>query len=173
MCGRHYKYVNDKSRHLCRPREKERRREKANRYIGVSTLGAQDRCLVLYERIPRHINNYYTHSLPLYFRTRRRIRPVGRHPRRHERTVIRKGAIVVRRWRLARGTEFLIVRAMPYNDLCGCISSLDEETTRFTASRFFRDRSQRRIMDGVLRELIYPRHARLFHRFIFSFGINL
>lgn len=33
------------------------------------------RYLVLCERIPRHINNYYTHSLPLYFCTRRRIRP--------------------------------------------------------------------------------------------------
>jgi hypothetical protein len=37
-------------------------------------------------------------------------------------------AIVVGWRRLARLAEFLIVRAASYNDLCGYISFLDEET---------------------------------------------
>jgi len=133
---------------------RERERERESIYWSIHSRCAGSTSDTSYcERIPRHINNYYTHGLLLYFPTRRRLRPrwmSTTSPRMYSNP---KGCD------RPRATTFSARSRISY-----CPSDVGERfmwlyfvfrrncpSYRIT---FFRDRSQQRIIHNVLRELI-------------------
>lgn len=130
-------------------------RETESIYRGIHSRCAGSTSDTSYcERIPRHINNYYTHGLPLHFRTRRSIRPrwmsiasprMYSNPKRCDR---RRAMTFSARSRISYcpsdvGERFMWLYFVFRWRNC--------PSYRIT---FFRDRSRRRIIPDALRELI-------------------